>query len=381
MVEDTQAKPEVVVGWVVASEVTDSAVAHAIDAARKETLSLLESQFPDYGWRMPLVERRVFPPLGALDVMPLLELGVLEKTHQGWDYALVVVPNELSPRHRAYTMAVPSSALEVGALSTARLHAGPGRVDELVALAVHVWGHLAGLGHRESGPMRPPNDAADLTPERFSPDEAGRLRRRLAEVADVRLEDQDRRWSAIRFYWRAFVDDPRAVVQDVAAYKPWLMPLYLGRLTAAAAVSTVFLLLTSDAWQVGVAIPAAAVWASTVLAVLVSTVFVFLGQNVGHVGRDAGWSEQTVRSRIVMFSTLLVGMTSLWLVLLVIALAATALVPSSVAADWTGLTQGQIPLARYSAFVATIGVLAASLGGNLEEEAELKAELLFDEET
>ncbi len=31
--------------------------------------------------------------------------------------------------------------------------------------------------------------------------------------------------------------------------------------------------------------------------------------------------------------------------------------------------------------VATLGVIAAALGGNLEDEDEIKAELLFDAET
>jgi len=37
-------------------------------------------------------------------------------------------------------------------------------------------------------------------------------------------------------------------------------------------------------------------------------------------------------------------------------------------------------LVRYAAFLAIIGVVGAALGGNLEEESEIKAELFFDEE-
>ena len=43
--------------------------------------------------------------------------------------------------------------------------------------------------------------------------------------------------------------------------------------------------------------------------------------------------------------------------------------------------EARLPVAGYAAFMATLGVIAAALGGNLEEEGEIKAELLFDEET
>jgi len=55
--------------------------------------------------------------------------------------------------------------------------------------------------------------------------------------------------------------------------------------------------------------------------------------------------------------------------------------PLDVFARWAGVPPGRLSIPGYAAFMATIGVLAAALGGNLEEEAEIKAQLLFDEET
>lgn len=371
---------EVVIGWVVAADVVDPTVPAVVSDARDAMLTQLQRQLPAHVWRMPITERRVFPPFGALDVMPLMELGSLEKSHHGWDYAIVVVPNELNPRHRAYTMAVPSSALEVAVLSTSRLQVTD-TAAALAALALHTWGHLAGLGHSDAGPMRPPESPETLRVEPFPDEQVVALSQRLAEVADARLEEQDRRWSLVRFWLRVLMTDPRATVRAVSAYRPWLMPLYLGRLTAASAVSTVFLLLTADAWQAGVALSAPLVHGTSVVAVVAATFFIFVGQNIGQVGRGLRRTEQAVRSRIVMFLTLLVGLSALWLVLLAVARTATLLVPESVAADWTGRDPGTIPTGRYAAFVSTMGVVAAALGGNLEEEDELKAELLFDEET
>ena len=64
---------------------------------------------------------------------------------------------------RISALGVPSSALEVAALSSARL----GRKDEnlaerLAALAQHLLGHLFTLETRDEGPMRPPGEVEDL---------------------------------------------------------------------------------------------------------------------------------------------------------------------------------------------------------------------------
>ena len=121
--------------------------------------------------------------------------------------------------------------------------------------------------------------------------------------------------------------------------------------------------------------------AAPAAAVLLATMAVFLGQNIGQVGREHGWREQLARTHMVMFGTLLLGLASLWLVLFLVSLGLTAIFPRQVFASWAHVAPDGLPVAGYAAFMATLGVIAAALGGNLEEEGEIKAELLFDEET
>ena len=92
--------------------------------------------------------------------------------------------------------------------------------------------------------------------------------------------------------------------------------------------------------------------------------------------------EQLVRTRIVVFVTLLLGLTTLWLVLFSVSFVSGMLLPRHVIAAWSGLDHfGLSSIARQAGFMAMLGTLAGSLGGNLENEDDLKADLFFDEET
>ncbi len=374
-------RARLVAGWVLGADLRDSELLSAYTTARQRVLEALSHQFPAYDWEMPWVERRVNPPRGALDPLPLLELGAEEKLHRHWDYAVVLVPNELRPRRRIAVVGVPSSALETAVASTARLGSGEALAERLAALVLHLLGHLFGLEHTAEGPMRPFEEPEEMRVEPFPPEQLEAIRRQLEESTDPRLEEQGRRWGRVAFYWRAFWADPRGIVRDVLGYRPWRMPFALGRLTAAAAISLVYLLLASEPWEVGTSLDLRWLTVGPAAAVLLATVFVFRGQNLGQVGREHGWREQLARTRIVLFGTLLLGLASLWIVLFLVSWGMASVLPRGVFSGWAHTDPDHLRVAAYAAFMATIGVLAASLGGNLEEEDEIKAELLFDEET
>jgi len=379
--EGMSARPEIVVGWLLGADLRDPELLAAYAAARRRLEAYLQAAFPEFDWRFEAAERRIFVPRGALDPVDLLEVGVSEKLHRRWDYVLVVVPNELVARHGPSSLGVPSSALEAAVLSTSRLGSGDELVERTVALGLHLLGHLWGLGHHPEGPMRPVGDPEDLRPEPFPAGQREQARRALAEVAASRLEEQRARWRALAFYGRTLVKDARGIGEAILGYRPWLMPLYLGRLTAAAAVSVVYFLLTSDAWALGAHLSWRAVWTLAALSVASAAVFIFSGQDLGRLGRESTWREQLARTRLVLLGTLGLGMASLWLALLVLSLAGAWILPRALLADWMGLAPTAEHLLRYAVFTATIGVLGAALGGNLEEEREIKAELFFDEET
>ena len=372
-------KPKLVVGWIVAADLRDVELLDAYDQARAQLKAQLEAQFPMFDWQMPQAERRSFAPRGSLRPLNLLEIGGEEKLHRRWDYALVVVPNELEPRRRISTLGVPSSALEVAVMSSARLGHKSLLPERLAALAQHLLGHLFTLDTRDEGPMRSPEvESLELLP--FPEDQAEEVEDVLHDVTDARLEETKRTWNTITFYIRAFYEDWWGIAKSVWGYRPWRIPLYLGRLTAAVAVTLLVLLITAESWEAGSHMNPLLLVPLTVGAVVLATVFIYIGQHLDQVGRGRGWSEQLARSRIVLFFTLMVGMVSLWAAMFALLYASSWVFPLEVTSAWAGFAPEEFPRFRFVAFLSTIGLLAAALGGNIEEEDAIKAELFFDEE-
>lgn len=376
----TEDQPELVIGWVLAADVRDPTLLDVYETTRQQLLATLREQFPGYDWRIEALDRRTFEPKGTLRPLDLLELGAEEKLHRRWDFALVVVPNELTPRQRIFAMGVPSSALEVAVLSSARMTLDEALPERLQALALHLLGHLFGLEHSDDGPMVPPT-LERLEPSPFTPDQHALVRNNLKEIADPRLEEMGTRWNAPSFYWRSFRSDPKSIVRSIWNYSPWRIPLYLGRMTAAVVASLLVLLLTAETWEAGSNVATGGLVFGVTVSIIIATLFVFFGQHLDQVGRGQGWSEQLARSRIVVFSTLLIGMIFLWVVLFFLLLVASFALPTDVTTVWAGTPSGDLPRIKYVSFMACIGILAAALGGNLEEEDKIKAELFFDEET
>lgn len=371
--------PVLSVGWLMASELP-ARDASVLAQAIERVAALLRDQFPEFEWRFPRFERPLHGARGAVDPLPLLELGAEEKLLRRADYVLVVTATELVPRTRIFVTGVPSSPLEVAVLSTRRLmeHADP--ADGLAALALHLLGHLFGLSHDDVGVMAATTETDLLSCAPYPPAARAAVRARLAEAADARVEETGSRGS-VSFYWRTLVGGWRGIAADIAGNAPWRMPVHLGRYTAATAVTMVFLFLSAEAWELGAQLPPALLATGVLLVVLGASASLYLGQNLHQMGRVATRREQLARTHLVLWGSLLVGTASLWLTLLLIGLGAMALFPRAVFASWTGLPAEELSLLHHTAFMATLGVVAAAFGGNLEEEAEIKAVLLFDEET
>jgi hypothetical protein len=377
-------KPLVHIGWLLATHLQEANAARLYEESGRQLQSFLHTQFPQFTWRISFLERPHFSPQGVLDPLPVLEFGLQEKTARFWDYAVVLVTNELLARERVHTIGVPSSALETAVLSTAALHPDSPQQfsDCIVALALHLLGHIWGAKHANEGPMTPPEDPACIRLSPFPPDQQAIIIDRLEEVADQRLEEQADQWNPLSFYWRAFWADPKSILNDIFGYKPWRLPLRMGRLTAATAVSLIFLLLAAEAWEIGVNLSPGRLIGGSVITVLIATGFIFAGQNLNQISRQVGWREQLTRTRLVILGTVFLGMVSLWLVLFFVSILVGWLLPEVILEGWvkqSDLTQAM--LLRHAAFMAMLGVLAGALGGNLEEQDVIKAELLFDEET
>ncbi len=375
-------KPLIQIGYVLVSAVTDAQRLDTYRRASELVHHVLSRQFTDYQWQVDFIIRHRYPPHGALDPLELLEVGVQEKIKNRWDYAMVLVSNELKARYRISTIGVPSSAFEVGVLSSYEMNEYGEMDKKLASLSLHLLGHLWGLSHSQQGPMVPPERTDDLSLSFFTETQQQSISRRLEEAADARLEEEDRKRSKLLFFWHTFWSDPRGILQGIWGYSPWKLPLKMGRMTAAAAVSLLFLLLGAESWDMGIHFCPISLVTGSIVSLLGATIFIYYGQNLGQISRQIGLREQLVRTRIVIFNTLLIGMCFLWLFLFVLILGIGMFLPEMVIESWLGGTGIKlVHLVKYSAFMGIIGVLAGAMGGNLEEEEEIKADLFYDEET
>jgi len=374
---DRQGRPRIELGWVAVGG--DGHVSRVRRAAERVE-ERLAGQFPDFDWRSQVVERPLARRRGEVDPLDLLESGVQEKVEQGWDFALVVSDSELRARERPFTFGAPSSALETAVMSSVRCGASEDPESALAALALFLFGSLLGLEPNEEGAMRPPSAAREPELADFIGVQAGSIRERLADVGDERLEERGGRWNRLGFRLRTIAADPHGILRDLWGYRPWKQPFRLGRLSAAAVVSTLLAFLGAEVWELGVAAGTGLLVGGAFGSVAVTSWFLYRGQNLSSSTRDAGLSEQVARSEVVLGACLLVGIGSLWLLLFLGSYALASVLPAGVIGGWLDERLEWVDRVRFAAFVSSLGTLAGGLGGNLEDEDAFKAEFFFDEE-
>ncbi|MBK1833850.1 hypothetical protein [Roseibacillus ishigakijimensis] len=375
---------EIVIGWVI-QPVGGGEDDELVALTRKAAVILNEQlarQFPQFEWRAEFRERNTRPSDGSrLDPLELLALGCHEKLVRHWDFAFVVTQADLRARTRPFTLGTPSSALETAVLSTHRYP--PEEKDcslRLMVVAQYLFGHLLGLEPHEPGAMKRPLESEEALVAAFSSGDQELMGKRLAEVADLRLEEAGQR-PGLLFRLRALIADPRGILSDVIGYEPWKQPFRLGRLTAAAFVSMLFLYLGAEPWELGMAIRGEVLSGAAILAVLVGTGALYHGQNIPELTRQPRASEQLERTRVVLQLTLFAGMFSLGLYLFLLSLLITFAFPRELIVGWVGEPVTGADLLRFAVFSSTLGTLAGALGGNLEDEGAFQSKLLIDEET
>ncbi len=381
---DPDDRPQVAIGFVV-DAAENSEIQRRLQWLQEVIRRDLEKDFPEFSWNFRLILRRDFPGDRPLDPLVLLEFGSELKIEYRLDFLLVLTSMPLMARFDQTVNGVPSNMLETGVVSMARPleNLEPERVDRaILALCRHILGHLWGLDHDEDSVMRPREFWNGDEPLDWSPEEKRQIRHYLQDIADPRLEETTQAAStAWRFYALLLRREGLSLARDIVLFRSWRMMLHLGRFTAATAVSIIFLFLSAEAWELGAAIRSSWLDLILVAVLFMATLSIYFGQNLQEVGRADRMMEQAARSRIVLFGTLLVGMASFWINLFLISLGIIAILPEQVLAGWAGLGGQSLPMVHFSKLMATFGILASSLGGNLEEEHDLKAVLIYTEET
>lgn len=397
------ALPDVVVGWVQAGPL-DEDQREAFKRARVLVREALRSELPGFAWAFPFVRRRDLVP-GEVQVEPidLLDAGATERRILGWDFALVVTAADLNARYRPFALAAPSQALDVGALSLARLDpvhreqkmAPEDRAERfahrIAALALHVFGHLNGLDHesRPDAVMHPPKNPADLDACSLDFTDANRaeIEAEVADVADPRMEEETafERLGDVAFAIKALVLNWSDVADTVLQIRPWRFPFQLSKLTTAAFSTLVVLIMTAEAWDLGTRQPVALVIAISAVAIIGTSAYLVRKQ--GLLARRHGHTrtEQQVVQGASILLALGLGMSTTWVLLFGTALLLQALFfDAEILTAWAASLGGPVAyyhILAFSGFVAALGIGVGALGGSFEDQTYFRHVAYVDEET
>lgn len=375
--------PLVDVGWVVAPpiEAVDRA---AVEIARARVEAWLSRVLPEFRWNLTLTDRPDAPGAPRLRPIVLVELGAFERSTRSRDFVFVVTGADLEGLYRRFALAATSRCEAVAVASTLRLDPaeGRGQPDEAVRRE-RIASRLATLFLRCLVILNGlhPSRAETGTGETEAPDDLDvrvglcgpaldALRERLGRVADLRVEEAaSRPRRRFAFYLRALRADPRAVPEMVLWARPWLLPVRLGRMSAAALSVLFVLMMTAEAWELGVSRTLGQVLGLAVGVLVATTALVVRRQSlwVRSAGRE---TEQTALSNLATVFIVGLGLASTLCLLVLIALVAGLLVfDGPVVEGWSVETDGLELGERlvFSAFASAIAIVAGALGASFEE--------------
>ncbi len=392
--------PAVVAGWVIA-EPMSKPNRRAIDRARVLSMRYLEEVFPGFQWRMPMVRRQKLGRMPNVEAVEMLDAGAAERDRTGWDFAFVITQADLNAHYRARTLATPSQALGVAVLSLARLDPGLTEPDldedsrvkalaqRLTALALHLFGHLNDLPHAVSEDcyMFPPAGPADLdNHRRYSGESQHLLQNALSAVADVRLEEtRSAPADSLRFYLKAIWHNRIEIFHAIFETRFWRFPYHFSRLTTAAASTLLILLVTAEAWDLGMRQRPAVVAGFSIAALVGASLYVLKRQRIFDEGWRRGLTERRVISRVSLTTAMLLGMTTTYVMLFAATIAISQIFyPADLIREWAASLHTPLLWQHFlslAGFIASLGIIIGALGASFEAQAYFRHVAFVDEET
>ena len=219
----------------------------------------------------------------------------------------------------------------------------------------------------------------------FSTSQVEAMRPVLAKVADERIEEgQSHARGSVAFLARAVGANVREIGQAVRRARPWLFPVWLSRLTTAALSTLLVLVVTAEAWELGMS----QTWASTMVlstvSLLATSVYILKRQRllVRRHGRVP--TEQRVVANVSMVLTVIAGMSVTYVLLFALTwLLGIALLNPVLIRHWGNLPDdAALSGARLlmAGFVASLGIGIGALGAAFEGRSYFRHVLHVDRE-
>ncbi|PAP76066.1 hypothetical protein [Rubrivirga marina] len=356
----------------------------AFDAAITEAL----------GVRVELLTFRgphLTPAAGAYAPLDFLQIGLAEKLERGVHFLLIVTEVDLMATTLSYTLALPSQLTNVAVVSTKRLDPDFwGDADDeglavrrLTALLLHSFGHLLNLGHTDD-PENAMHDVAGVdgleAMTQFSDAQRERMRRALPREA----HERSARRGHVGFALRTLVRDAPSIAAAVARANPFRLVTRLPTMIAAALSVLIVVFFSPEMWDVASTVELYQLAGFAVVALATATVVLYRAFAFGGVlGRGRVLAESTVVTGAATALSLLLTMLIVFGVFAALTyLGIVTLFPRQLMETWPTVDPAVRTLdhVKLSLFVASLGVLAGSLGGRADSKDLVRGVLFVDEE-
>lgn len=319
-----------------------------------------------------------------------LDHALLRMVQSPADLVLVITDAPLLSEDRTVVPGLASPAANVVVVSTAKLVEAPfghpvRAVDEPVvrwnaaALVVHLLGHLLDLGHEDPGmaAFRFDPDRSSVEPLRAGRnglrEAAGRLREHEGSTPNL--------WRRVQAHVDVSRRRPGVALGPALRSRAPLLPLRLGRLSAAAVAPTFIILFTDEFWWAAIHLPRWHVWLTAALAVVVGTWFLLVSQRLlfPHRDRNRLTRHVALTNVAVAVNTLLLTVGLLLLVTFLVLLVQLLLFPADYLQAWF---DGEFEVTwsdriHLAVIVGALGTLTGALGGSFHGRALLREYGIF----
>jgi hypothetical protein len=377
----------IVIGWV-----THPRPSYEGDVtARQKFLDQLRQLFPEFLWRLEPLELPQSLTAPAIEAVEACEILQRLRDQYRWDMTFGFLRITEANQTRKRPLAVASSPLDVAVIAedlfSVQLDATI-YSSRVLHLLLHLFGHLNGLsveGHTAANLMADIQHFQDLDANKtFSSEQMDRIRANLESIADPRMEELglNKRGKMLSFYTRSVFTNLHEIFDSLLKAKFWRFPLRLSRLLTAAISSLFILLMTAEAWDVGVNLPWATALGSIIAGVIGPFFFVLFQQNLLLKKEPHRMTEQAVTSQVSTSLTVFLGMLVTGLLLMTIALSLSyGLFPTRVVERWLADSGTDLSWQAYlklSCFITSIGMVVGALGASFETRTYFRKVVLID---
>jgi predicted Zn-dependent protease len=390
MEEDAQAYAVGIMKTLV-KEVTeefDALVDQAVAIVKKTLLEDLSLEVQVFQFRGP----HLSPDLSAYSPLGFLKLGLDEKLERGVHFLLIITEVDLTSSKVPYTLALPSQLTNVGIISTKRL--SPSFWGEepnpevgsrrLAALMLHTLGHILTLNHHpsEDNVMYDFIEVQDLeSMDGFTEEQIAKLKQHVPTEA----HNEVGHGNVWRFALRHVYQERASIWHAVARANPLRLLTRMPAMITAGLSLIIVLFFSSEIWDVAGTVEFYQLVIFALVAMTIGTAVLYRAFTFGTTfRRDNAIAESTVITEAATLISLLLTLLMLFLSFLVfVYLGALTIFPQKLMETWPTADPVLGPLNHFklSLFVASMGVLAGSLGGRAESRALVRRVLFIDEET